>query len=82
MAQAARKLQAEIDRTLKKVQEGQEIFEDIWQKVLSPSWCNDASHFMLEWWLSNIQRGYAKLLHEACALVAACRNNFIRPVQS
>lgn len=34
MAQAARKLQAEIDRTLKKVQEGQEIFEDIWQKVI------------------------------------------------
>jgi hypothetical protein len=30
---AARKLQAEIDRTLKKVQEGLDEFHDIWDKV-------------------------------------------------
>lgn len=32
-----RKLQGEIDRCLKKVTEGVETFEDIWQKVTSPS---------------------------------------------
>ena len=32
---AGRKLQAEIDRTLKKVQEGVEIFDEIWEKVWS-----------------------------------------------
>ena len=30
---AERKLKAEIDRTLKKVQEGQEVFDDIWNQV-------------------------------------------------
>lgn len=30
---ASRKLQAEIDRVLKKVQEGIEIFDNIWEKV-------------------------------------------------
>jgi hypothetical protein len=30
---SARKLQSEIDRTLKKVQEGVELFDQIWQKV-------------------------------------------------
>lgn len=30
---AERKLKAEIDRTLKKVQEGQEIFDDIWNQA-------------------------------------------------
>lgn len=30
---AARKLQAEIDRTLKKVQEGIDEFDQIWDKV-------------------------------------------------
>lgn len=30
---AARKLQAEIDRTLKKVQEGMNEFDEIWNKV-------------------------------------------------
>jgi CCR4-NOT transcription complex subunit 3 len=30
---AARKMQAEIDRTLKKVQEGIDIFDEIWDKV-------------------------------------------------
>ena len=29
---ANRKLQAEIDRTLKKVQEGVEYFDEIWEK--------------------------------------------------
>mmetsp|Transcript_7013 Transcript_7013/g.16042 ORF Transcript_7013/g.16042 Transcript_7013/m.16042 type:complete len:85 (+) Transcript_7013:133-387(+) len=29
----ARKLQTEIDRTLKKVEEGVEIFDEIWDKV-------------------------------------------------
>lgn len=30
---AARKIQAEIDRTLKRVQEGIDIFDEIWDKV-------------------------------------------------
>ncbi len=30
---AERKLKAEIDRTLKKVQEGQEVFDDIWNQA-------------------------------------------------
>ena len=30
---SAKKLQGEIDRVLKSVAEGQEVFEDIWQKV-------------------------------------------------
>lgn len=30
---AARKIQSEIDRTLKKVQEGIDIFDEIWEKV-------------------------------------------------
>ena len=30
---AERKLKSEIDRTLKKVQEGQDIFEDLWNQV-------------------------------------------------
>jgi hypothetical protein len=30
---AERKLKAEIDRTLKKVVEGQEVFEDLWNQV-------------------------------------------------
>lgn len=32
---AERKLKGEIDRTLKKVQEGQEIFADIWNQVIA-----------------------------------------------
>lgn len=30
---AQRKLQGEIDKTLKKIQEGIELFEEVWQKV-------------------------------------------------
>jgi CCR4-NOT transcription complex subunit 3 len=30
---SAKKLQGEIDRVLKSVTEGQEVFEEIWQKV-------------------------------------------------
>ena len=30
---SAKKLQGEIDRVLKAVQEGKEVFEDIWEKV-------------------------------------------------
>lgn len=30
---SAKKLQGEIDRVLKSVSEGQEVFEEIWQKV-------------------------------------------------
>ena len=32
---AARKLQSEIDRTLKKINEGNEAFDEIWDKVYS-----------------------------------------------
>jgi hypothetical protein len=33
MAGAVRKLQMEIDKTLKKVQEGLGVFDDIWDQV-------------------------------------------------
>ena len=33
---ANRKLQAEIDRTLKKVNEGIDVFDQIWEKVSPP----------------------------------------------
>ncbi len=35
MRAAARKLQSEIDRTLKKINEGNEAFDEIWDKVYS-----------------------------------------------
>lgn len=35
---ANRKLQAEIDRTLKKVNEGIEVFDQIWEKVRPSRW--------------------------------------------
>lgn len=37
---AGRKLQVEIDRTLKKVQEGVEVFDEIWKKVYSAANAN------------------------------------------
>jgi hypothetical protein len=33
---ASRKLQGEIDRVLKKVQEGVDVFDSIWNKVRPP----------------------------------------------
>lgn len=33
---ASRKLQGEIDRVLKKVQEGVDVFDSIWNKVFPP----------------------------------------------
>ena len=39
---ANRRLQSEIDRTLKKVNEGIEIFDQIWDKVS----CPDAAHLI------------------------------------
>ncbi|GLC40209.1 hypothetical protein PLESTB_000675400 [Pleodorina starrii] len=38
---AERKLKAEIDRTLKKVQEGQEIFDDIWNQYTAHKQAHD-----------------------------------------
>lgn len=35
---ASRKLQGEIDRVLKKVQEGVEVFDSIWKKVRAASY--------------------------------------------
>ena len=49
-AQANRKLQGEIDRTLKKVQEGVEIFDGIWNKgakTQTPSFLSDKRGFIL-----------------------------------
>ena len=44
-AQANRKLQGEIDRTLKKVQEGVEIFDGIWNKVYESENTNQKEKF-------------------------------------
>ena len=41
----ARKLQTEVDRTLKKVEEGVEIFDDIWEKVYSASQQNQKEKY-------------------------------------
>ncbi|PNW84264.1 hypothetical protein CHLRE_04g227350v5 [Chlamydomonas reinhardtii] len=38
---AERKLKAEIDRTLKKVQEGQEVFDEIWNQYLAHKQAHD-----------------------------------------
>eukprot|EP00965_Chrysotila_dentata_P226371 6195367-Pleurochrysis_carterae.AAC.2 len=42
---ANRKLQSEIDRTLKKVQEGVEIFDEIWEKVYNAQNQNQKEKF-------------------------------------
>ncbi len=39
---AARKIQSEIDRTLKKVQEGIDIFDEIWEKARYTPLCRVA----------------------------------------
>ena len=45
---ANRKLQGEIDRTLKKVQEGVEVFDEIWEKVYSAQNQNQKEKFESE----------------------------------
>ena len=45
---AGRKLQGEIDRTLKKVQEGVELFDEIWDKVYSAQNQNQKEKFEAE----------------------------------
>ena len=45
---ANRKLQGEIDRTLKKVQEGVELFDEIWEKVYSAQNQNQKEKFEAE----------------------------------
>ena len=45
---ANRKLQGEIDRTLKKVQEGVEIFDEIWEKVYGAQNQNQKEKFEAE----------------------------------
>lgn len=53
---ASKKVQAEIDRTLKKVQEGMEMFEDIWQKVHAADKVN-----MKEKWEAELKKEIKKL---------------------
>ena len=45
---ANRKLQGEIDRTLKKVQEGVDIFDEIWEKVYNAQNQNQKEKFEAE----------------------------------
>lgn len=45
---ANRKLQAEIDRTLKKVQEGVDYFDEIWEKVYNAQNANQKEKFEAE----------------------------------
>ena len=45
---ATRKLQGEIDRTLKKVQEGVEVFDEIWEKVYNAQNQNQKEKFESE----------------------------------
>lgn len=50
---ASRKLQGEIDRVLKKVQEGVDVFDSIWNKVLLPLFTicfRKSSSFLCELW--------------------------------
>lgn len=62
---AERKLKAEIDRTLKKVLEGQEVFDDLWNQVRPAScvlpwrgWaCSHAAQGRREIFLSTLQLG-------------------------
>jgi CCR4-NOT transcription complex subunit 3 len=45
---ANRKLQTEIDRTLKKVEEGVEIFDEIWDKVYSATQQNQKEKYEVD----------------------------------
>lgn len=42
---ASRKLQGEIDRVLKKVQEGVDVFDSIWNKVCASFGCLDIANW-------------------------------------
>lgn len=44
----ARKLQTEIDRTLKKVEEGVEVFDEIWEKVYSATQQNQKEKYEVD----------------------------------
>ena len=45
---ANRKLQTEIDRTLKKVEEGVEVFDEIWDKVYSATQQNQKEKYEVD----------------------------------
>lgn len=59
---SAKKLQSEIDRVLKGVAEGQEVFEDIWQKVHEASTAAQKEKFEgeLKTQIKKLQRYYSK----------------------
>jgi CCR4-NOT transcription complex subunit 3 len=57
---AERKLKGEIDRTLKKVQEGQDLFEELWVQVGS---CALVLHTIC----------HAAWLKEACTAISRCQ---------
>jgi CCR4-NOT transcription complex subunit 3 len=44
----ARKLQTEIDRTLKKVEEGVEVFDEIWDKVYAATQQNQKEKYEMD----------------------------------
>ena len=44
----ARKLQTEIDRTLKKVEEGVEVFDEIWDKVYAATQRNRKEKYEMD----------------------------------
>lgn len=52
---ASRKLQGEIDRVLKKVQEGVDVFDSIWNKVIDSSnlRCDNNAAIASSFWLIN-----------------------------
>ena len=56
---AARKLQSEIDRTLKKINEGNEAFDEIWDKVYSAPSASQKEKFEadLKKEIKKLQRG-------------------------
>ena len=45
---ANRKLQTEIDRTLKKVEEGVEVFDEVWDKVYSATQQNQKEKYEVD----------------------------------
>lgn len=78
---ANRKLQAEIDRTLKKVNEGIEVFDQIWEKVNYEALymhCTQAS-FLLTVLLRVVMLAHGILQKSSCHITQGA-DSYLNPV--
>jgi hypothetical protein len=85
---SAKKLQSEIDRVLKGVAEGQEVFEDIWQKVHEASTAAQKEKFEgeLKTQIKKLQRLSPLLMqidmHRCFESKCLCSRTFMRCTQT